>query len=206
VGPAECEKWVCHSSQEHQPMNFDPHDFSEQRLLELSKEAERIAIMLAKLSAECPVVDPAQFSGGSAADVSRETVNSHIRARRLRARFFDDDLFAEPAWDMLLDLFASELSGRALATSSLCIAAGVPSTTALRWMRRLVQVGLIVRRSDPRDGRRVFISLSESARNALKSYFAALPSGDTLLGATEMNHACPTATASHPLFQCQSEH
>lgn len=80
---------------------------------------------------------------------------------------------------MMLDLFASELSGHPLATSSLCIAAAVPMTTALRWIKVLVEKGVFVRRNDPRDGRRVFIQLSDDTRLALKLYFAA-PAGTTL--------------------------
>ena len=27
----------------------------------------------------------------------------------MRSRYFDEDMFADPAWDMLLDLFAAQL-------------------------------------------------------------------------------------------------
>jgi len=36
---------------------------------------------------------------------------------------------ADPAWDMLLDLTAARAESRAVSVSSLCIAAGVPTTT-----------------------------------------------------------------------------
>ena len=36
-------------------------------------------------------------------------VRRMIRQRQLRARFFDGDLFADPAWDMLLDLTAARV-------------------------------------------------------------------------------------------------
>jgi hypothetical protein len=160
-------------------MNVDRLEISEQRLPKLSNEAARIANLLTKLSAECPLATPAHSRGGFPPDTSCAIVRSHIRARRLRARFSKDDLFAEPAWGMMLDLFASELSGHPLATSSLCIAAAVPMTTALRWIKVLVEKGVFVRRNDPRDGRRVFIQLSDDTRLALKLYFAA-PAGTTL--------------------------
>src|SRR3546814_8292219 len=86
-----------------------------------------------------------------------------LRLRRLRDRFFPGDLFADPAWDMLLDLMAAHLSGQRVSVSSLCIAAAVPATTALRWIRALTDHGLFLRQADPSDGHRVFIALSDKA-------------------------------------------
>ncbi|MBY8821648.1 winged helix DNA-binding protein [Sphingomonas colocasiae] len=97
-----------------------------------------------------------------------------IRARRLRARFFGDDLFADPAWDMLLDLAAARLEGGAVAVSSLCIASAVPPTTALRWIRIMTEQGLLVRTADPMDGRRVFIGLSDAVAGSMNAYFTAV--------------------------------
>ena len=42
--------------------------------------------------------------------------------------------------------------------------------TALRWIKMLTGRGLFVRSADPRDGRRVYIELSEEADRALAAY------------------------------------
>jgi len=97
-----------------------------------------------------------------------------IRARRLRDELFGPGLFADPAWDILLDLSAAQLEGRPVAVSSLCIAAAVPATTALRWIKQLTEAGLLQRVADPADGRRVFIELTERAAAKMTSYFAAV--------------------------------
>ncbi len=165
------------------------HDISgerdEARLLRLSEEVARIAKALAELShedrakpngndrrlAEAPLAfraEPAQ-----APALQAEHIRAAIRMRRLRDRFFDADLFADPAWDMLLDLMAARLEGRQVAVSSLCIAAAVPPTTALRWIRTMTDRGLFIRHSDPRDGRRVFIDLADEAAMALERWFSA---------------------------------
>ena len=49
--------------------------------------------------------------------------------RQLRARFFDGELFADPTWDMLLDLTAARVEHTRVSVTSLCIASGVPPTT-----------------------------------------------------------------------------
>ena len=104
------------------------------------------------------------------------TVRAVIQARRLREKFFPADLFADPAWDMMLDLLQAEIVGLRVQVSSLCIAAAVPPTTALRWLTSMVKQGLFVRRADPHDGRRVFVELSPDTSAALRHYFAATKS------------------------------
>lgn len=93
------------------------------------------------------------------------------RERREREQLLPPQIFAEPAWDMLLDLYASHHLGRSVAVSSLCIAAAVPATTALRWIKTMVDAGLFVREADSKDGRRIHILLSEATRHSLDAYF-----------------------------------
>ena len=159
-------------------MNFRLSDIASDqnaaRLRQLSDEVSRIAATLARLSSgpapAPPIAEPAP--GADVPDVSADTVRTIIRARRLRARYFAEDLFADPAWDMLLDLLQAEIAHLRVPVSSLCIAAAVPATTALRWLKTMVSQGLFVRRADPHDGRRVFVELAPDASRALRRYFA----------------------------------
>jgi DNA-binding MarR family transcriptional regulator len=84
-------------------------------------------------------------------------------------------LFADPAWDMLLELYVAQLSQRRMTVSRLSEASGVPPTTALRWIETLVRHGLAERRNDPLDGRRVYISLSVKGCSAIQDYLDSLP-------------------------------
>ena len=149
-------------------------DQSAARLRQLSDEVSRIAATLARLSSGPPAPQPVIESRPQPdePEVSAEVVRSVIRARRLRARYFAEELFADPAWDMLLDLLQAEIAHLRVPVSSLCIAAAVPATTALRWLKTMVSKGLFVRRADPHDGRRVFVELSPEASAALRRYFA----------------------------------
>ena len=156
----------------------------QKRLRELSDEVAKIADTLARLSAKEGGFKAAPASGSMSAvsapvadgvpDIDVEMVRATIRARRLRERYFDADYFADPAWDMLLDLLAAEIAQHRVPVSSLCIAAAVPATTALRWMKTLTDQGIFRRRADPHDGRRVFVELSSEASFAMRSYFAEL--------------------------------
>jgi hypothetical protein len=95
-----------------------------------------------------------------------------IRHRQLRGRHLDAQLFADPAWDMLLDLTAARAEHRRVSVTSLCIASGVPPTTALRWIGQMVDQGQFVRVGDKSDRRRAFIELSERCTDAMARYFA----------------------------------
>ena len=108
------------------------------------------------------------------AEVSAQEVRQAIRARRMRAQFFDSGLFADPAWDMLLDLFAAGIERRRVSVSSLCIAAAVPPTTALRWIGALHEAGLFERQADPSDRRRAYIALSPKGTDAMRGYASAV--------------------------------
>ena len=77
-------------------------------------------------------------------------VRALLRSRRLRDELFGSDLFADPAWDMLLDLIAARLEHAQVSVSSLCIAASVPPTTALRWLRQLTDRGWYSARQTPK--------------------------------------------------------
>ncbi len=101
-------------------------------------------------------------------------IKSVIRQRQMRSEFLDGELFADPAWDILLDLTAARAEHRRVSVTSLCIAANVPATTALRWISQMVDVGLLERVQDESDRRRAFIALSDKAADAMARYFDAL--------------------------------
>jgi DNA-binding MarR family transcriptional regulator len=73
---------------------------------------------------------------------------------------------------MLLDLMAARCERQKVSVSSLCIAAAVPATTALRWLKAMTSAGLVVRKSDVTDGRRVFIDLSDQSAGAMRAYLS----------------------------------
>lgn len=97
-------------------------------------------------------------------------LDSMLAARKARLKFFESDLFFDPTWAMLLDLYRSDLTGAELSVSSLCIGSGVPSTTALRYLQVLEERGYVERLADKSDKRRTFVRLTTKARSAMASY------------------------------------
>ena len=119
-------------------------------------------------------------SPGAMLAFARETYN----IRRRRSRFLPADLFGEPTWDILLDLYVATRENRPVPTTSACIGAHVPPTTALRWLRILETRGLVEREEDDRDGRRTFVRLSERGLAAMEDCLhVALTTLDQTVGA-----------------------
>lgn len=97
-----------------------------------------------------------------------------LSSRALRQRHFAGELFADPAWDILLDLTRALLAGEEVSVSSVCIAAAVPTSTALRRVSRLTKAGLVRRWKDPRDHRRDLVALTDIAVSEMRAYLCAV--------------------------------
>ncbi len=103
---------------------------------------------------------------------SYSKAKARYKERRSRDSLFGNpDLFADPAWDILLDLYIAHYEKRDISVSSACIGAAVPPTTALRWLTHLTDQGIILRTSDESDMRRVFVTLSPTAIFSMDQFF-----------------------------------
>lgn len=128
----------------------------------------------------------ARFAETTGLDVRSENSSRQLRlaklaygARRRRdAAAGIGGLFGEPAWDILLDVFIAQKSRREVQVSSVCLDAGVPSTTILRWLTRLEQEGLIYRASDNVDGRRRYVRLTEAGEALMERVIEAMNFAD----------------------------
>lgn len=97
-----------------------------------------------------------------------------VRMREQRGQFLNPALFSDPMWDILLDLTSARLEQKTVPVSSVCQAAGVPMSTALRQIRSLVDMGLIRRWSDPLDRRRDLLAINDEAMDAMRQYLTYL--------------------------------
>lgn len=111
-----------------------------------------------------------------------------IRASRAeRTMFFQEDLFGEAAWDILLSLYIAGEEGYAMKMTAVCHESGAPMTTALRWIDRLIEVGHVVKRANDSDARSSLLVLSAETTTTLHKYlehvlFRNMPKGPALTG------------------------
>lgn len=95
-----------------------------------------------------------------------------LEERRRRERYFRSDLFGEPGWHILLDLFINQRIGTKVSVTAACIGSGAATTTALRYLNLLILDGLVRREGDASDGRRSWLTLTPQAMEAMTEYLA----------------------------------
>ncbi len=104
-----------------------------------------------------------------------ELAREILRSRKRRAAVFGQaDLFAEPAWDILLGLYVAAEAQQRLTVSAVCEVSGVPQTTAIRWLEKLERDGWASRHPDPLDRRRFWIQLTERASSSVRTYLGGI--------------------------------
>lgn len=99
-------------------------------------------------------------------------VKTVVRKRERRGEYLDRELFSDPSWDILLDLTSAKLAGVPVPVSSACAATHLPLSTALRYVRSLVEAGLVRRWQDPSDRRRDLLELETKTMEAMRRYLS----------------------------------
>lgn len=105
-----------------------------------------------------------------------ETAARLYAHRRRRQSFFNDypGIFGEPAWDILLDLYAARRDRKFTTVSSASLGACTPTTTGLRWIAELQRLGLIRSQEHPADRRARVVMLTSAAESAMDAYLEAV--------------------------------
>ena len=140
-------------------------------LIEISRVLEETA-RIVRRHADAQVRPPPPSAEGAAPpplEITAPLVRAILRIRRLRADYLPAAP-GDPAWTMILELYAAGLEGRRLNQSRLTHAAELPHTTGLRVTRALIDHGILVSRSDPADGRQLVLGLSADAAAKVHAY------------------------------------
>ena len=99
-----------------------------------------------------------------------QQARSEYQARRDRLTNMPNELFGEPGWDILLDLFIEQAEGRVTPVTSASIASCAPATTALRYLSLLESIRYIEEKQKHKDKRVRLIGLSKLGHESVASY------------------------------------
>jgi hypothetical protein len=129
--------------------------------------ARRLDQLLRTMS-ELPDPPPADatIQNGMIDEARRE-----YRNRREREQVFGPGIAADPAWDILLDLFIARDESREVTVFSVCAATAVAEGPILRCIAHLVEAKLITRGPHSSDPRSIFLTLSDPAAAMMCDYF-----------------------------------
>jgi hypothetical protein len=97
---------------------------------------------------------------GQLAGCAAQEVELILRIRRARSQVLGEGLFSDPAWDILLQLYAAKLRRQTLALED--VTTDVPGSTLARWVAVLAGRGLIRCDVDPGAQPALRLALSES--------------------------------------------
>tara|TARA_R110000868_G_scaffold219323_2_gene470153 strand:+ start:3817 stop:4203 length:387 start_codon:yes stop_codon:yes gene_type:complete len=91
-----------------------------------------------------------------------------IRAEQLRHRLLEEH-FSPGEWQILLELFVAIEEGRKTAVTDIGLIEGIPRSTALGIAAELTRKGVILRKADPDDGRRFFLSIEANLHRRINA-------------------------------------
>lgn len=150
-----------------------PEQVAEEYLQPLADELVAIAARLRDVAASPAHTQRTQRSERRYLALARQ---AYALRRKRAAIFGNPELFGEPAWDILLDLYIAHADGKPVSVSSACIGSASPPTTGLRWLGVLADEGLVVRENDADDHRRVLVRLTRAGITAMERFFDAVSS------------------------------
>jgi DNA-binding MarR family transcriptional regulator len=163
-------RFVCHSLARDRQRNA-AMSLTGETLSLLDQQMRAISRQLAALSLQA-----GGHSGEVGADFDERLFSELLRISHLRderKRLFCNGLFSDPAWDILLDLARSRMTGHSAYVSSLAVGAGVALTTALRHLGELEHLGLAMRMRDAVDRRRTLVVLTDHGYDRMRRYLYA---------------------------------
>ena len=79
-----------------------------------------------------------------ATDRSAATADAILTFRRVRSEMMPPELFSEPGWDLLLELFVADANGHRVTARQVSERDNIPGTVLARWLMHLTQIGFII--------------------------------------------------------------
>lgn len=113
------------------------------------------------------------WSRSAKTGMTEDQIASILQIRRRRSEVFGEGLFSDPAWDILLELFAAQLRQRRLELTDLESIA--PTSTLARWVAVLQERGLVICELDALCPDRFWIALSGECAAEMSAFLNAAP-------------------------------
>lgn len=139
----------------------------------LAKKIETAQTILDEIRREsgCGSFRDAQFELVRRQETALETAVRVYADRRERSKHFErEQIFGEPAWDMLLDLYIHQARNEKVSVKSALIGSGASASTAMRWLGVLDAEGLIRSEDDPADSARRLVRLTPEGYEGITRY------------------------------------
>lgn len=127
-----------------------------------------------RVTSGCALFGPARARPAERLEMALVTARKAVADRRTRAAFIgSEEIFGEPAWDILLDLFIRQAAeqqdgSRAFAQADSSV------STAMRWLRVLEQTGLVELKADPTSANSCLVHLTPAGYEGMLRYLESI--------------------------------
>jgi hypothetical protein len=145
-------------------------DFDVKRLAAQLDAAQRILDEI-RITSGCEAFGPPLPPTKERVQVALEAAQRAVRDRGARSDFVGSkDIFGEPAWDILLDLFIRQTNEKQVSARAAMMHAGAGPSTVVRWLSVLEQNDLIETSPDPSDSKQRLIRLTPGGYEGMLRY------------------------------------
>ncbi len=120
----------------------------------------------------------------------RATAKAWRKANLAPIEAFDNcDLFANPGWALIIELYISQAEKRPLKLDEACSCMRVPRSTALRWIGLFERAGWLNALGEAASTHPKFLRLSEEGRSRAEAALDLAVAGDRSLGLERLDFA-----------------
>ena len=99
-----------------------------------------------------------------------EQIQLLLRLRRAREPSLGRNLFSDPAWDVLLQLYAFHIRGCQVSVPELSLAIGTPESITARWITALQENGLVGCRQNKDQPSQLWVALTTAGAMKMKRF------------------------------------
>ncbi len=77
-------------------------------------------------------------------DEAAQLAAAFLQFRRYRSKILPPEIFGEPAWELLLEIFIADANGLPMTGTIVAQRGGVPGAVLSRWLKHLTAAGLLI--------------------------------------------------------------
>jgi hypothetical protein len=146
------------------------------RKLAAQIDAAQVLLDQIRVTSGCGLFGPARPATSERIETALATARKALEDRRSRAAYIgSEEIFGEPEWDILLDLFIRQATEQG--DGSKAFAKPDPTgSTAMRWLLVLEQNGLVAIDTDPGSTQRCLVHLTPVGYEGILRYLESIAS------------------------------
>lgn len=149
-------------------------DINKKRLAQQLDAAQHILDSI-RVTSGCAATSPSRTNLASRVELAAQTARRALQERQCRVGLVgDQDMHADPAWDILLNIFVRQAEDRVLTLETVTSNCFSHASTASRWLKALEQKRLVRIMPDRAEGNRQVVRLTSTGFEEMLRYFEAI--------------------------------